>query len=249
MLEAQSGLEGIEAFGHHKPDIILLDVSMPGMDGFECCRRIRRLPGGGRVPVVVLTGNDDDESITSAFEAGATDFVSKPMRWKLLGYRVRYLLRSSAVLEELARSEASLGFAQQLAHVGNWECGVPIANGSWSPELYRILGLEEGTDVPAQESLMLCVPDEERSPLLRSFMSLRTDGTRFGLEHRIVHRDGSERFVFHQAEAIREKSKIVSLRGTVQAITERKMLRHRSSSWPTMMHSPGYRIATFSAIA
>ncbi|MGF6709075.1 diguanylate cyclase (GGDEF)-like protein/PAS domain S-box-containing protein [Luteibacter sp. W1I16] len=223
VLEAQSGREGIEAFGLHRPDIILLDVSMPGMDGFECCRRIRRLPGGGRVPVVVLTGNDDDESITSAFEAGATDFVSKPMRWKLLSYRVRYLLRSSAVLEELAHSEASLGFAQQLAHVGNWECGIPIADGSWSPELYRILGLEEGTDVPTQESLMLCVPDEERSPLLRSFMSLRTDGTRFGVEHRVVHRDGSERFVFHQAEAIREQSKIVSLRGTLQDITERKM--------------------------
>ena len=223
VLEAESGLEGIEAFRHHKPDIILLDVSMPGMDGFECCRHIRLLPGGERVPVVVLTGNDDDESITSAFEAGATDFVSKPMRWKLLSYRVRYLLRASAVLGELARSEASLAFAQQLAHVGNWEYGAATAGGSWSPELYRILGLEEGTDAPTQESLMLCVPDEERSPLLRSFMSLRTDGTRFGLEHRIVHQDGSERFVFHQAEATRDEGKIVSLRGTVQDITERKM--------------------------
>ncbi|WP_250622943.1 putative bifunctional diguanylate cyclase/phosphodiesterase [Pinirhizobacter soli] len=223
VLEADSGLEGIEAFSRHKPDIILLDVSMPGMDGFECCRRIRRLSGGERVPVVVLTGNDDDESITSAFEAGATDFVSKPMRWKLLSYRVRYLLRSRAVLEALASSEASLAFAQQLAHVGNWEYGVATADGSWSPELYRILGLDESTDVPTHESLMLCVPDEERSPLLRSFMSLRTDGTRFGLEHRIVHRDGSERFVFHQAEATRDQGKIVSLRGTVQDITERKM--------------------------
>jgi diguanylate cyclase (GGDEF)-like protein/PAS domain S-box-containing protein len=223
VLEAESGLEGIESFSRHKPDIILLDVSMPGMDGFECCRRIRLLPGGERVPVVVLTGNDDDESITSAFEAGATDFVSKPMRWKLLGYRVRYLLRASAVLGELARSEASLAFAQQLAHVGNWEYGVTTADGSWSPELHRILGLEEGADAPTHESLMLCVPDEERSPLLRSFMSLRTDGTRFGLEHRIVHRDGSERFVFHQADAARDEGKIVSLRGTVQDITERKM--------------------------
>ena len=220
--EAESGLEGLDAFRRHKPDIILLDVSMPGMDGFECCRRIRRLPGGERVPVVVLTGNDDDESITSAFEAGATDFVSKPMRWKLLSYRVRYLLRSSAVLGELARSEASLAFAQQLAHVGNWEYGGSMTHGSWSPELYRILGLREGTIAATEESLMQCVPDEDRPPLLRSFASLRDEGARFGLEHRVVHRDGSERIVFQQGEATRDEGKIVSLRGTIQDITERK---------------------------
>mgnify|MGYP001029416852 CR=1 FL=1 len=219
---AGSGMEGIEAFRRHKPDIILLDVSMPGMDGFECCRRIRKLPGGEHVPVVVLTGNDDDESITSAFEAGATDFVSKPMRWKLLGYRVRYLLRSSAVLDELARSEGSLAFAQQLAHVGNWEYGSSMTNGSWSPELYRILGFEEGTIAATDESLMQCVSDEDRPPLIRSLKRLRDEGIRFGMEHRIVHRDGSERFVFQQAEATRDQGKIVSLRGTIQDITERK---------------------------
>ncbi len=110
IVEAASGAEGIEAFQRVRPDIVLLDVSMPGMNGFECCARIRKLPDGERVPIVVLTGNDDD-SIASAFEAGATDFASKPMRWKLLGHRVRYLLRASGVLEDLARSEAGLSEA------------------------------------------------------------------------------------------------------------------------------------------
>src|SRR5476649_1042706 len=106
--EADSGAEGLAAFEHRQPDIILLDVTMPGMDGFECCRRLRGLPGGGRVPIVVLTGNDDDASIAAAFDAGATDFAAKPMRWKLLAHRVRYLLRASGALDELANSEASL---------------------------------------------------------------------------------------------------------------------------------------------
>ncbi|HTD06314.1 response regulator [Undibacterium sp.] len=109
--EAASGAEGIEVFQRAHPDIVLLDVSMPGMNGFECCERIRKLPDGAHVPIVVLTGNDDDDSITSAFEAGATDFVSKPMRWKLLGHRIRYLLRASGVLDDLARSEARLSEA------------------------------------------------------------------------------------------------------------------------------------------
>jgi diguanylate cyclase (GGDEF)-like protein/PAS domain S-box-containing protein len=219
--EAESGVEGLETFGRLKPDIVLLDVSMPGMDGFECCRRLRRLPGGERVPVVVLTGNDDDESIASAFEAGATDFVSKPMRWKLLAYRVRYLLRSSAVLEDLARSQASLAFAQQLAQMGNWEYDSDVAHGRWSPELYQILGLNLDK-APTYASLLQCVPEEERSVLAGLFTQLREEGTRYALEHRIVHRDGSVRFVFQQAEAIRVEGTIVSLRGTLQDITERK---------------------------
>jgi diguanylate cyclase (GGDEF)-like protein/PAS domain S-box-containing protein len=219
--EAESGAEGLEAFGRLKPDIVLLDVSMPGMDGFECCRRLRRLPGGERVPVVVLTGNDDDESITSAFEAGATDFVSKPMRWKLLAYRVRYLLRSSAVLEDLARSQASLAFAQQLAQVGNWEYDHGAPNGRWSPELYQILGLRAG-EAPTYETLLQCVPEDEREVLSGLFTHLRSEGVKYALEHRIVRRDGSVRFVFQQAEAIYEEGNIVSFHGTVQDITERK---------------------------
>jgi diguanylate cyclase (GGDEF)-like protein/PAS domain S-box-containing protein len=219
--EAESGAEGLEAFGRLKPDIVLLDVSMPGMDGFECCRRLRRLPGGERVPVVVLTGNDDDESITSAFEAGATDFVSKPMRWKLLAYRVRYLLRSSAVLEDLARSQASLAFAQQLAQVGNWEYDDGAPNGRWSPELYQILGLRAG-EASTYETLLQCVPEDEREVLSGLFTHLRSEGVKYALEHRIVRPDGSVRFVFQQAEAIHDEGNIVSLHGTVQDITERK---------------------------
>jgi len=111
VVEAINGLEGIDAFQGQRPDVILLDVSMPGIDGFECCRRIRALPGGEHVPIVVLTGNDDDESISNALRAGATDFISKPMQWPLLGHRIRYLLHASDAFAQLARSEAQLASA------------------------------------------------------------------------------------------------------------------------------------------
>ncbi|CAB3779641.1 putative bifunctional diguanylate cyclase/phosphodiesterase [Pararobbsia alpina] len=221
--EAASGIEGIAAFQRRRPDAILLDVSMPGMDGFECCRRIRGLPDGERIPIVVLTGNDDDESITCAFEAGATDFVSKPMRWKLLGYRMRYLLRASTVLEDLARSKASLAFAQELAHVGSWEYRVGSTEGSWSPELFRILGLDPETDPSNFNCLIQRVPEEERPQLNHAFMNLHAAGLKFGLEHRIFRPDGSERFVLQRAEAFCEQDRTVVLRGTLQDITERKM--------------------------
>ena len=65
--EAASGKAGLDAFQRVHPALVLLDVTMPGMSGFECCERLRRLPGGERVPIVVLTGHDDDESIARAF--------------------------------------------------------------------------------------------------------------------------------------------------------------------------------------
>ena len=220
--EAASGEAGLEAFQRVRPALVLLDVTMPGMSGFECCERMRRLPGGERIPIVVLTGHDDDESITRAFAVGATDFVSKPTRWQLLGHRVRYLLRASKALDDLVRSQASLAHAQGLAHVGNWEYRLGSTVGYWSPEVYRILGLDMQRDPACFETLVQQVPEAERPELMHSFMQLRSDGVGYCLEHRVVRRDGGERTVFHQAEALHEQGRLV-LRGTLQDITERKL--------------------------
>jgi len=113
--QAATGTDGLASFQHARPDLVLLDLNMPGMNGFECCERIRQLPHAEHVPIVVLTGQNDDRSITQAYEVRATDFIAKPISWQLLNHRVRYLLRSSAALEGLARSEASL--ARYQAHL------------------------------------------------------------------------------------------------------------------------------------
>jgi len=219
--EAESGFEGIESFGKIRPDVILLDVSMPGMDGFECCKQLRKLPGGERVPIVMLTGNDDDESISQAFEAGATDFASKPMRWKLLGYRIRYLLRAKHTLEALALSQKSLAHSQKLAHVGNWE--YRDTDSYWSAELFNILGFTlEQTD-SSFESLLQCVPEDDRQILAHAFKKLLYEGVNYSLEHRVLRPDGTEHIVLHHAEATQEFGSTTLIRGTLQDITERKM--------------------------
>jgi diguanylate cyclase (GGDEF)-like protein/PAS domain S-box-containing protein len=89
---ARNGLEALEhqAVGGH--DIILLDVDMPGCGGFEACARMRA-DAGPLLPIVMVTGMDDAESVDAAYRAGATDFIAKPINWRLLGHRVRYLLR------------------------------------------------------------------------------------------------------------------------------------------------------------
>ncbi|MBI5468974.1 MAG: EAL domain-containing protein [Deltaproteobacteria bacterium] len=104
--EARDGVEALSLFERRKPDIVLLDVMMPGMDGFEACAKLRNMPDGGQTPVLMMTGLDDIRSIHHAYEAGATDFVTKPINWVVLGHRVRYMWRASQTVSNLRASEA-----------------------------------------------------------------------------------------------------------------------------------------------
>eukprot|EP01136_Pigoraptor_vietnamica_P015384 Opistho-1_new@58490 len=113
--EARSGAEGLELMGESAPDIIVLDAMMPELDGFETCTRLREMPGFESTPVLMLTGLDDEASITRAYQVGATDFFVKSPQWSLLAGRLRYLLRSSRTRIELERSKAKLARAQDLA--------------------------------------------------------------------------------------------------------------------------------------
>lgn len=107
--EAVSGKKGLKLFAERGADAILLDVMMPdGMDGFETCAEFRNLPGGQHIPVLMMTGLEDLESINRAFEVGATDFITKPINIPLLGHRVRYMLRASYTTQRLLESERRL---------------------------------------------------------------------------------------------------------------------------------------------
>lgn len=116
--EAENGSDALTAFQRLHPDVVLLDVMMPGMDGFTACAALRTLPEGAHVPVLIMTGLDDYDSITKAYDAGATDFLSKPLNGLLLAHRVRYIVRSSRVMQELRASQASLAEARDTALEG-----------------------------------------------------------------------------------------------------------------------------------
>jgi DNA-binding response OmpR family regulator len=91
---AGDGLDALEQLAAVRPDIMLLDLEMPRMDGFELLGRLRADEVWSRLPVIVATGREDIGAIDRAFELGATSFVVKPMNWRLLGYQIRYVLRS-----------------------------------------------------------------------------------------------------------------------------------------------------------
>lgn len=102
--EVENGEECLAAYPVYKPDMVLLDAMMPVMDGFTCCAKLQSLTGG-RTPVLMITGLNDQASVDWAFEAGTTDFVTKPIHPPVLRQRVRRILKASWAEKALRKSE------------------------------------------------------------------------------------------------------------------------------------------------
>jgi DNA-binding response OmpR family regulator len=88
--EAASGEDALDRFAAEPPQVVLIDLMLPGMDGFECCRAIRR---HSAVPIIMVTARTDTHDVVAGLEAGADDYVTKPFVAKELGARIRALLR------------------------------------------------------------------------------------------------------------------------------------------------------------
>ncbi len=108
VLEAEDGQAALTVLKTVKPDGILLDVEMPGLNGFEVCAEIRKIPEHRYTPIMMVTGLEDYESINKAFLAGATDFATKPINPSLIGYRVRYMIRTNSYFLDLQVAEKSV---------------------------------------------------------------------------------------------------------------------------------------------
>lgn len=108
VVDAADGEAALAVLEGGEPDLVLLDVDMPGIDGFEVCRRMRAIADAARLPIVMITGLDDTVSISRAYEHGATDFISKPINWPILGHRARYVLRSAYTMRDLHAAQVRM---------------------------------------------------------------------------------------------------------------------------------------------
>jgi diguanylate cyclase (GGDEF)-like protein/PAS domain S-box-containing protein len=220
--EADSGERAVESFASSRTDLVILDVQMGGIDGYEACRRIRRLPGGENVPVIMLTSLDDAGSIERAYEAGATDFIAKPFQWPLLTQRVRYALRAAATAEGSRQVAQNLARAQQMAQLGSWSVAL---DGSLqcSEEFMRILGFE-----PAQmksiayESLLDLVVDADRVRIQCARHALAMQGKGYEAVYVVRRMDGVLRTVYEQMSMRRDaRGGPLEMDGITQDITDR----------------------------
>lgn len=199
VIEASDGQEAIDAFRRSRPDIILMDVEMPGTDGYQACSFIRNCEGGADLPIVMMTGLDDSESIDRAYEVGATDFISKPINWSLISHRIRYILRGARNLQALGVREVENrallaaipdsifivnGGGDILNHVSETSCS------------YR------NCEVTAKSNIVGILPADLRKEIVRSLALVHSTGQNATIEYQLDAGSDSalwyeSRFVHH----------------------------------------------------
>ena len=221
---AEDGKSAIAAFVRQTPDIVLLDMMVPGMDGYEVCRCIRALPTGPNVPIMVMTGLEDAASIDRAYDLGATDFVTKPLNYNLLAHRVRYLLKAAVAFREARESSRRLGRAQQLARLTQWEMDVASAEVRWSAEAEVVFGVPVAALTGEPTRMLGRVHRADRARTEAAFRS----GRPHQIEYRVVMPDGGERILRQHAEVHSDpETGATLLSGSAQDVTDLRAAERR----------------------
>ena len=216
IFEAESAEQAIELFEQNSPDLTLLDVTMDGMDGFECCAELRKLPGTQQKAIVMVTALDHPEDIEKAFEYGATDFMTKPLKWGLFNHRVRYILKANQNLVELKSNQEKLAKAQTMARIGSWEWDFESPYLECSDEMYRLLGLKPQSIPITYEQISTMIHPDDLAHFRSTLVYTLKNKKNYDIEYRIIC--GEDTIYIH------DKTEVVNgrLTGIVHDITNHK---------------------------
>ncbi len=228
VVEVNDGATALERLDAVAPDMIVLDALMPGMDGFETCQALRTRGGYAQIPVLMLTGLDDDASIERAYRAGATDFFVKSTQWSLLAGRLRYMLRASRTRIELERSKFKLARAQDLARMGSfdWRRGDKLGQLWLSPEALRVLGRNVGERMDLR-ALLRTVGRGQRRGLIRMLTDVVAHNAVLATDVSVTLFDGRQRIIHVEAEAEFEHGHGIGYTGVFQDVTDRRTAEDR----------------------
>ena len=220
-LAASSGEEAVQMFIEHQPDLVVMDALMPGIDGFEAIRRIRILPAGLHTPILMATGLDDLESITAAYDEGATDFLTKPVNFHLLPHRLSYMLRAHASAHELRRSQESLSNAQRIARIGSWEISQNNSTVELSDICRKLLCLPDGDQLVSLQDAFCNVVDPAIEEIQGKYLQSIKDGTPFNAVFTVACTEQRREFKLRvEAEPVLSDEHSANVVGTLQDITE-----------------------------
>jgi len=228
VVETEDAALVVDFLANSRPDLLVLDAATPGLDVVGVCTTLRGMEGGSRVRVLVLTEEGDSETVERALEAGVSDFAARPFTSRLLGHRIRHMLRSGALLDDLQKTEATLESAQRLVHLGNWTWDLSGDEMKWTAETYRLLGYPIDHPHPRSQDYLSRVHPDDANTVTRALEATLRGEKSFSVDHRVVHADGALLFLHSEAEIVRNPQGHPSkLTGTIQDITDRKQAESR----------------------
>lgn len=218
--QAGNGLQALSSLEYFHPDLILMDIMMPEMDGFTACAEIRKQENGNKTPILMMTCLDDVESIDRAYDVGATDFVAKPINWDALCHRVRYLMRSSHAVNVVKEYESRYRELFDRVPVGLFRASPDAKLIDVNPALLKMSGFVEKESCLKIDIRKACVNPEDFSRFMDLLMK---QGVVNNFEAQMYRSDGKIRWTDINGQVVLDdKGKIIYFDGSIQDITERK---------------------------
>ncbi len=229
VLQAENGEEALELFESRSPDLVLCDVMMPLVDGFELCSSIRAMKGGDQVPIVVLTGLNDARSIRQAYSIGATDYCEKPINWELLPYKLDFILRASTTFSELQVSEERYSLVAHGANDGLWDWDFKEDQVYFSPRWKAMLGFDEDDIGSNPMEWIDRIHTDDKTRVINELHAHKSAQTsHFESEYRIKNAEGEYRWMVCRGLAVRdEEGYAYRMIGSQTDNTERKQAEEK----------------------
>ncbi|MEW8351522.1 MAG: HD domain-containing phosphohydrolase [Candidatus Thiodiazotropha taylori] len=229
---AISGDLALQALDTLVPDLILLDIVMPGMNGFEICARIKERESLRNIPVIFISALDDPQDKVKAFSSGGVDYIGKPFQKEEVLARVKTHIELAGARDkletlvesrtlDLIENQKRLKKTQQLARLGSWELDLVSGTLYWSDEVFSIFGLNPSDFVPGFEAFLEHVHPEDRDSVKMTYLNAVKDKQAYDLVHRIIRKDNDDIQYVHELadHATNEDGEVIRSIGTVQDIT------------------------------
>ncbi len=223
--EAASGEEALAIFETNVPDMVLLDALMKDMDSFEVCQKLRNNRHYSRVPILMVTGLEDMDSVNLAFESGADGFISKPINFTVLIHRLRFQLRAAQDAKALHESKERLVNAQRLAKLGYWRWDAATDELVLSDEVSLILKMQQETSYEHIDDYLAHIHAEDREFVHNSITSVLTGAPQQAVDFRLLTHDNKEIIVHQEMDLAPDSGSVVV--GTVQDITRQHAAEQR----------------------
>lgn len=222
VVSAQNGAEALLLFIETQPDLVLMDIKMPVMDGLQACKKMRQSAHGNVVPVVLITGMEDHASIQKAFDAQATDFITKPVNREILKQRVRYFLQANDTLTALKLSDNRFRQISEISSDWFWETDENLQFTYFSEGLERHTNIKR-TSLLGRNIKQVMFSAESVQPHPQEI----TDALKSSLEFRDIQfemQDDDGQSVYCQASGspiLSDEGEFLGYRGAGSNITEK----------------------------